>query len=128
MWRMSRVSPALRILVVEDDVIIAMLMAEVLQGMGHVVCATAYSEADGVAAALRHRPDMMIVDSRLGQGSGVTAVEQILRVSPIPHVFVSGDIAGVHARRPDAVVVEKPFRDADLARAIQRALAIKPAA
>ncbi len=115
---------ALRILVIEDEAIIAMLLVDVLEGMGHVVCATAATEESAIAAAVRHRPDLMIVDARLAAGSGVSAVEKILRVMPIPHVFMSGDVATLRESKPDAEVVEKPFRDSDLARAMQRALAV----
>lgn len=117
---------ALRVLLVEDEAVIAMLLAEVLGGMGYEVCAIEATEADAVAAAMRCRPDLMIVDARLGAGSGVSAVETILRTGPVPHVFVSGDSSSVHALRPDAVVMQKPFREADLARAIQRALDAAP--
>ena len=113
---------ALRILLVEDEAIIAVLLAEVLEGMGYEVCAIEATEEDAVAAALRCRPDLMIVDVRLGDGSGVAAVERILRAGPVPHVFVSGDPSKLQVLRPDAVVMQKPFREADLAVAIQRAL------
>jgi CheY-like chemotaxis protein len=113
---------ALRILVLEDDAVIAMLIADLLEGMGHDVCASEATEDDGVAAAVRCRPDMMIFDLRLGEGSGVSAVEKISRAGPIPHLFVSGDISRIKKLRPDAVAIQKPFREADLARAIQRAL------
>jgi len=113
---------ALRVLLVEDEAVIAVLLAEVLGGMGYEVCAIEATEADAVAAAARCRPDLMIVDARLGTGSGVAAVEEILRTGPVPHVFVSGDSSIVQALRPDAVVMQKPFREAGLARAIQQAL------
>lgn len=111
-----------RVLVVEDDAVIATLLAEVLEGMGHDVCAIEATEADAVAAANRCRPDLMIVDARLGDGSGVSAVEEILRAGFVPHVFVSGDALRVQALRPGALVIQKPFRESDLARAIQHAL------
>jgi hypothetical protein len=38
-------------------------------------------------------------------------------------VFVSGDAERIRARKPDAVVVQKPFRQAELVRAIHLALA-----
>jgi hypothetical protein len=38
------------------------------------------------------------------------------------HLFTSGDALGVKAIRPDAVVLQKPFREADLILGIQRAL------
>jgi CheY-like chemotaxis protein len=113
---------ALRVLVVEDNAIIGMLLAGVLAGMGHDVCAIEATEADAVTTATRCGPDLMFVDVQLGDGSGVSAVEKILRTGFVPHVFVSGDTLGVRALRPDAVVIQKPFRESDLARAIQRAL------
>jgi DNA-binding response OmpR family regulator len=82
---------ALHVLVVEDDAVISMLLAEVLTGMGHDVCAIASTEADAVAAAVRYRPDLMIVEARLGDGSGVPAVEEMLRIGFVPHGFVTGD-------------------------------------
>jgi DNA-binding NarL/FixJ family response regulator len=45
-------------------------------------------------AAARYKPDLMIVDAGLGHGSGVAAVEQILRAGPIAHMFISGDAGG----------------------------------
>jgi two-component system, response regulator PdtaR len=117
---------ALNVLVVEDDALIGMLFADVLAAMGHDVCAIEATEADAVAAAARYKPDLMIVDAQLRDGSGVSAVEEILRTGWVPHVFVSGETSGIHALRPDAIVIQKPFRDADLNRAIQRALDAAP--
>jgi DNA-binding response OmpR family regulator len=107
---------------VEDDAIIGMLLADMLAEMGHSVCAIEATEADAVAAAHRYRPDLMIVDAWLGNGSGVSAVEEIHRTESISHIFISGDASGVAGLRPDAVVVQKPFGEWDLAQAIQRAL------
>ncbi len=114
---------ALRVLVIEDDALIGMLLAEMLEEMGHDVCAIEATEADAVSAATRCRPDMMIVDAWLIDGSGIAAVEEIIRAGPIPHVFVTGDTSKVQALRPGAVAIQKPFRESDLARAMQRALA-----
>jgi DNA-binding NarL/FixJ family response regulator len=77
-------------------------------------------------AAARYKPDLMIVDAGLGHGSGVAAVEQILRAGPIAHMFISGDAGRVKTRKPNAVVVRKPFREAELVRAIDSALAAGP--
>jgi CheY-like chemotaxis protein len=117
----------LRVLIVEDDALIGLYLAEMLGEMGYEVCAIAATEDDAVAAAVQHRPDLMIVDARLRNGSGVAAVERILRTTPLPHVFVSGDMLSVRAFRPGAVVIQKPFRESDLARAIQRALGVATA-
>ena len=113
---------ALRILVVEDDALIATLLADLLARMGHDVCGIEANEADAVAAAVRHRPHLMIVDVRLGEESGVSAVDEILCGGPVPHVFITGDTAMLEMLRPGAVVIQKPFRESELARAMQRAL------
>jgi len=118
----------LRVLIVEDDAVIGVLLAELVRGMGHEVCDTAATEAAAVTAAERFAPDLMIVDARLGRGSGIAAVDEILRAWPVAHFFLSGDAEGVRNRRPGAVVVRKPFRIADLARAIDLALAAPPRA
>jgi DNA-binding response OmpR family regulator len=119
---------ALRVLVLENDAIIAMLFADVLAEMGHVVCAIEGTEADAVAAAIQYSPDLMIVDAGLSQGNGMSAVQTILRSGFVPHVFVSGNAAAVRALQPAAIIIEKPFLAAELAYAIQRALkmAVRP--
>jgi CheY-like chemotaxis protein len=118
---------ALRILLVEDDSMIGMFLSMTLEQMGHDVCAIESTEAGAVAAAERCRPDLMIVDAGLSTGDGVEAVDRILAQRPVPFVFASGDMTRVKLRFPDAVVIQKPFNDADLARAIQMAMEAAPA-
>jgi CheY-like chemotaxis protein len=113
---------ALRVLVVEDEAMIAVMLAEVLEAMGHDVCGIEATESDAVAAVARCRPDMMIVDVWLADGNGVSAVEEIRRTGPVPHVFVTADITMVKALRRDAVIIQKPYREPDLVQAMQRAL------
>lgn len=113
---------SLNVLVVEDDELIGLLLADILASMGHVVCAAAATQAEAVDAARRHRPDLMIVDVKLRAGDGISAVMEILSTGPVPHVFLSGDTRSVLARRPDAFVVGKPFRQSSFAKAIDSAL------
>jgi two-component system, response regulator PdtaR len=108
---------ALSVLVVEDDAMIGMLLAEMLGDMGYDVCAIAATEEDAVADAARCKPGLMIVDEQLREGSGLSAVERILRTGPIPCVFMGG--ASVHLTRPGANVLRKPFLVNDLVRAIR---------
>jgi two-component system, response regulator PdtaR len=124
----SEPAKPLRILLAEDDAIIGMLLADVLKDMGHAICAIEATETATVITAAQCRPDLLIIDAHLGPGSGVTAVEHILRIGFVPHLFVSGDPASVLTYMPDAVVIQKPFREADLSRAIERALAVPAAA
>ncbi len=118
---------ALRILLVEDDSMIGMFLGMTLEQMGHEVCAIETTEAGAVAAAERHQPDLMIVDAALSPGDGAAAVALILAHRAVRFIFASGDISRVKLRFPDAVVIQKPFNDTDLARAIHMAMDAAPA-
>jgi two-component system, response regulator PdtaR len=125
--QVSRGSPKeamkpLRILVVEDDLMIGPLLAEMLEELGHVVCAVEVDAAAAVAAARRCHPDLMIVDVGLGEASGIAAVKEILKEGFVPHVFVTGDMLRGLSLGPDAVLIQKPYRGADLVAAIARAI------
>jgi CheY-like chemotaxis protein len=102
---------------------IGMLLGEMLEAMGHIVCAIEMTESAAVAAALAHRPDVMIVDALLYEGSGVAAVATIRKTVDIACVFVSGDISEINTADADAVVLSKPYNEAGLVRAIDTARA-----
>ncbi len=110
----------LRILVVEDDANIGILLAEMLAGMGHEVCAVEATEAGAVGAAIRFKPDLMIVDVSLGDESGVSAVDEISRNGVVPHVFMSA--TRVRVPSADAIVLQKPFKESELIQAMERVL------
>lgn len=118
----TKLTQAPRVLVVEDDAMIGVLLGEMLEGMGYDVCGIEATETDAVTAAARYRPDLMIVDVQLGDGSGVSAIDTIQRAMPVPHVFVSGDIARLRALKPGSIAIQKPYRESELALVIQRAL------
>jgi CheY-like chemotaxis protein len=109
-------------LIVEDEAVIALLLGETLEGMGHEVCAIEGTQAGAIAAARRCRPDLLIIDERLGDGSGLTVVDEVLRDGPVPYIFASGDVFRVQRVIPHAVVMEKPYHEVELARAISRAM------
>jgi two-component system, response regulator PdtaR len=112
----------LRVLVVEDDPMVGPLLAEVLEELGHIVVAVEVDADTAVAAARDCRPDLMIVDIGLGERSGVAAVRDILRDGCVPHVFVTGDLLPAVSLGPDTVMIRKPYRQADIAAAIARAI------
>ena len=112
----------LRVLVVEDDLMIGPLLAEVLEDLGHIVVAVVVDADAAVAAARDCRPDLMIVDIKLGERSGVAAVKEILSDGFVPHVFVTGDLLSNLDLGPDAVLIQKPYRQTDIVAAIARAI------
>lgn len=124
LWWLSgerRVTESLGIVIVEDDVLIAMDLADLLIGMGHDVRAIARTEVEAVAAAEKFRPDMMIVDGNLEDGSGVSAMREILARRFVRHFYVTGDPLQDQGLASDAIVVAKPFNLRELAGGIARA-------
>ena len=113
---------ARRILVVEDNSLVASTLAEALQLMGFDVCAVVDTEAAAISAVGRYGPDLIIVDLLLREGSGLGFVAEIASLRPTPHVYISGNRAALMAVPPGTRVLCKPFKLPDLAAAIQQAL------
>jgi CheY-like chemotaxis protein len=109
---------AMSVLIVEDDAVIGILLAEMLGDLGYNVCAVAATEDDAVADAARHCPSLMIVDENLREGSGRSAVDRILRTRAVPCVFTSGTFE--RRARAGSISLRKPFTEADLVQAILR--------
>ena len=110
----------LRILIAEDDPVIGLLLAEMLGVLGHEVCGVEATPHGTVATALRLQPDLMLIDVRLKDGSGVEAVDEILRVQAVPHVLMSG--VHIFATAPSVPVLFKPFTEYALVGAIHQAM------
>ena len=112
----------LHILVAEDEAVIAMLLEEVLVGMGHSVCATVSTADEMIAAAKANRPDLIIADAGLRDSSGLSAVAVIMEAGNIPHIFMSGNATLVRLQCPDTVVLAKPFDEDALESAIAKVM------
>lgn len=115
--------PVVRVLIVEDEVMIAMLLSEIVEQLGYSVCDVASTEAEAVAMASACRPDLIIVDAGLDEGSGVSAMTTILQQRFVPHLYVTGDKRMVQSQAPLATILEKPFFAWELAKAITAVLA-----
>jgi DNA-binding response OmpR family regulator len=87
-----------RILVVEDEALIALDLMEVLTEAGFEVCGLAATEHRAVELARLHRPALAVVDMRLAEGSGLAAALQMHRECGTRVLFATGtpkDLAGV---------------------------------
>lgn len=117
---------AYRVLIVDDDPMICLLLGEMIEQIGHGVCGSASSAAAALGLAAMHRPDLLIIDAALGEDSGLDTVAKITETSFIPHIYITGNIQRLRNLKPDALALEKPFKEAALAMAIQLALADWP--
>ncbi len=115
-----------RILVVEDEAVVAMSECFVLESLGYQVTSSVASGEQAIAAAERECPDLVLMDVRLqGRMSGVEAAREIHCRLGIPIVFVTAnegdelegvDLPGRGARIP------KPFTDEQLERTLRQTL------
>lgn len=112
----------LRILLAEDEPLISIFFAELLVEMGYEVCAIEVTEDAAVEAAARLRPDLLIVDRHLKQGSGIVAVARILKDGMVPYIFMTGDRMVREEVPANAIILQKPFLDADVDQAIHAAM------
>jgi len=81
--------PASRLLVVDDDEGVLVLMSAALVAEHHVV-STARSALAARLALKHERPDLMILDLKLPDGEGADLVAQLQEVAPVPFVIVTG--------------------------------------
>lgn len=116
-----------RILVVEDEGIIAADLSDRLGKLGYTVIATVASGEKALQAAARESPDLVLMDIVLkGQMNGIEAAEKIRQSHDIPIVYLTShaDAATVQAAcvtEPFGYVL-KPFNERELQTTIQIAL------
>jgi len=114
-----------RILVVEDEMMIAMLVEDMLAELGCSVVGPAHAlEAALTLARTEQGLDAALLDVNLG-GQPVFAVADALREKGVPAIFSTGyGDAGLREVDRGAQVLQKPFRAGDLAAALNAALGV----
>jgi CheY-like chemotaxis protein len=112
-----------RVLVVEDEMMIAMLVEDMLAELGCAVVGPAHALAEALDLARSEVGlDAALLDVNLG-GQPVFAVADALREKGVPAIFSTGyGDAGLREVDRGAQVLQKPFRAGDLARALTAAL------
>jgi CheY-like chemotaxis protein len=112
-----------RVLLVEDEAMIALLLEDMLSDLGCEVVGPAYALAPALALAAGEAPiDVAILDVNIA-GRPVFEVADALRARQVPMVFSSGyGEAGLRDVDRGAPMLGKPFRAGDLAAALREAL------
>lgn len=112
----------LRALVVEDEAIVAMMIEDMLTGLGCSVAGTAARVEEAAEKANLLDLDIAVLDLNL-EGHHTFGVADRLRERGIPFVFATGyGGAGVDERYSSAPTLAKPFTEMQLASALRRAL------
>jgi CheY-like chemotaxis protein len=98
----------LRVLVVEDEALIAMYLEDVLLELGCQVIGPASTVSEALGLAARSRPDAATLDVNLGKAQ-VYPVAQALEQARIPFVFVTGyGSAGLSETYAQYPTIKKP--------------------
>jgi CheY-like chemotaxis protein len=110
-------------LVIEDNILIAMMIEGELVASGYDSVAIAGSQEAAIRAAEIQCPELITADEKLDDGSGIAAIRHICRDRTIPVVFVVAEASELRGAIPQAVVLLKPFADGALSAAVATSLA-----
>lgn len=115
------------ILIVEDNLIVAEDIKEMLLELGYSVSGIARTYEDAMEQIGRSNPALALIDIRLAsEKDGINFAEYLYAESKIPYLFVTASADPVHMNRAKRVhpwgYVLKPFRKDDLYAAIEIAL------
>jgi CheY-like chemotaxis protein len=114
-------NPALRVLVVEDEMLVAMNIEDMLVDLGHEVIALASRLETALAFARDATFDVAMLDVNLA-GQASFPVAEVLRARGIPYLFATGyGIQGIAEAYRGAPVLQKPFRAKDLEESLRAA-------
>jgi DNA-binding response OmpR family regulator len=116
-----------RILIVEDEALVADFIAEVLSEKGHDIVGIADNAADAYALAQTHNPDLVLMDIEIkGPKDGIQTAAELQVRGSLPIIFLTAyrdeeTVSMVVDQSPAAYLV-KPVTEAELTAAVAIAL------
>lgn len=117
----------IKVLIVEDEAIIAMDIKNRLEHLGHIITAIAYSGDEAIKMAAQTHPDIVLMDIMLGESmDGIEAARQIHNFLDIPIIYLTAyadkkTLARAKITKPFGYIL-KPFEERELHSAIEIAL------
>lgn len=117
-----------KILIVEDDNKIALAMTVRLKANGYDVF-NAFDAMGALDMAVKHQPDLLILDISIPAGSGFDVAErlqQLTRTAGTPMIFITAsrnpDFLARAAALGAVAFIQKPFADGELLSDVRHAL------
>lgn len=115
-----------KVMVIEDETIIAMDLKGIVQAMGHDVTGIARTHKAAVELAHQKRPDLILADIQLADGSsGIDAVNELLAdMGDIPVIFITAFPERLlTGDRPEpAFLISKPYSEEQVRSAVSQAM------
>lgn len=110
----------LKVLIAEDEGIIAMLNEEILVEHGYEVCGIASTVAEAVVLAKAHKPDLAVIDLHLAdKGLGTEIVAQLRDMMNLGVLYTSGASQTILTTTDGHARLAKPFQDTELVRSLE---------
>jgi CheY-like chemotaxis protein len=111
----------LRILLIEDELLIALNAQDILEDEGHHMVGLAANAEQSSALALEHRPDLALVDLNLRDGlTGPEIGTKLAQEYGIPVLFVTANPSLAPLGRPGILgILPKPYAATSLALALR---------
>ncbi|MGO4909620.1 response regulator [Pseudorhodobacter sp. W20_MBD10_FR17] len=115
-----------RVMIIEDEAIIAMDIAAIVREMGHEVTGIASTRTEATALAAQEKPDLILADIQLAdKSSGIDAVNDILaKFDAIPVIFITAFPERLlTGERPEpAFLITKPYSEDQVRSAVSQAM------
>jgi two-component sensor histidine kinase/CheY-like chemotaxis protein len=111
----------LKVMIAEDDLIIADLLEDVLVEKGYEVCGIARTVDEAVELGKRTQPDLAILDLRLANGGlGTEVAAQLEHQGRLGVLYATGNLGQIELTKADGeACLGKPYRPRDVVRALE---------
>lgn len=124
---MTAPASGFRVLVIEDEAMVAMLLEAMLEDLGHTIAGSAAKIEDAIRLIAETQADAAILDVNL-HGKETYPLAEALKARGIPFVFATGyDSSGLREEWRGTKVLQKPFQVKDLSEAVSSLRAVKTA-
>ena len=111
-----------RVMIAEDDLVMADMLADVLVRSGYEVCGIARTVDKAVELGERHKPDLAIVDLRLAHGSvGTEIAARLTSRGSLGILYTTGNVGqmGFLTKADGQACIRKPYRPEDVVHALK---------
>ena len=110
------------VLLVEDETLIRMMIADMVEELGHTIVAEAGNMTEALALAQTADFEIAVLDINVG-GAKIEPVADVIAGRRLPFIFASGyGAAGVPEKFRDRPTLQKPFPKERLGKAIEETL------
>jgi len=115
-----------RVLIIEDESIIGLELAALVNDLGHDVTGVAPSYSTAVELGISQKPDLILADIKLAdEKTGIEAVQSLIeKLGQIPTIFITAypELFLTGERPEPAFLIAKPFTETQIRTAVGQAM------